>query len=191
MALIEFRSVRKAFGDHLVYRDLNLELHAGESLTVIGGSGQGKSVMLRMLIGLLRPDGGTIHFDGRLISSLEERDFRPIRRRIGMLFQGGALFDSLSVAENVAYGLREHLSLDERTLRARVEEALEAVGLPGSGDLWPADLSGGMKKRVALARAIAIRPDVLLYDEPTTGLDPINVNRINALILHLKRSLDV
>lgn len=191
MALIEFRGVQKAFGPKVVYRDLTLDIHKGESLTIIGGSGQGKSVMLKMLIGLLSVDAGTIRFDDREIQSLSDRQFSEIRRRIGMLFQGAALFDSLSVRENVAYGLREHYRPSEAEIDERVRESLSYVGLPGIEKMAPADLSGGMKKRVGLARAIAIRPEVLLYDEPTTGLDPINVTRINRLILHLKRTLNV
>ncbi len=191
MALIEFRNVKKSFGPKAVYQDLNLEVRQGESLTVIGGSGQGKSVMLKMLIGLLSVDAGTIYFDGQLISELEEKDYTPIRRRIGMLFQGAALFDSLTVRENVAYGLREHFHWKEQEISSRVAESLEYVGLPGIEKMWPADLSGGMKKRVGLARAIAVHPEILLYDEPTTGLDPINVARVNRLILHLKETLKV
>ena len=189
--LIEFRGVQKAFGPKVVYRDLNLHVEDGESLVIIGGSGQGKSVMLRMLIGLLTVDAGTVAYDGRVISGLPEREFLPIRREVQMLFQGAALFDSLSVGENVAYGLREQTDLPESTVRERVSEALTYVGLPGIEDMWPADLSGGMRKRVGLARAIAIRPRVLLYDEPTTGLDPVNVTRISELIVHLKRTLNV
>ncbi|MCB9599581.1 MAG: ABC transporter ATP-binding protein [Sandaracinus sp.] len=191
MALIEFRDVRKAFGPKVVYRGLSLEVRRGEALTVIGGSGQGKSVMLKMLVGLLPVDSGSVSFDGTVISDLDERGFSKVRRRIGMLFQGAALFDSLSVGENVAFGLREIGERDEGAIAERVAESLGYVGLEGSEDLWPADLSGGMKKRVGLARAIAVRPEVLLYDEPTTGLDPVNIARITDLIQHLQRTLDV
>ena len=191
MALIEFRGVKKAFGTKEVYRDLNLAVERGESLTIIGGSGQGKSVMLKLLIGLLRADGGSIEFDGRELSELSERQYIDVRRRIGMLFQGAALFDSLSVRENIAYGLREHLKMSEDEIDTRVAESLDSVGLPGIEEMWPSDLSGGMKKRVGLARAIAVRPEVLLYDEPTTGLDPINTTRINRLILRLKEELRI
>lgn len=191
MALIEFRGVQKAFGPNVVYRDLNLDVEEGESFTIIGGSGMGKSVMLRLLIGLLRVDGGSICFDGQEISAFTEKQYLPIRREIAMLFQASALFDSITVRENVAYGLREHLSMTESEIDERVGGSLEAVGLAGSEAMWPADLSGGMKKRVALARAIAVRPRVLLYDEPTTGLDPLNVTRIADLILHLKHTLDI
>ncbi len=191
MALIEFRGVRKSFGPKKVYRGLDVDIYRGESLTIIGGSGQGKSVMLKMLIGLLDVDAGSIEFDGQQLVGLSERDMVGVRRRIGMLFQGAALFDSLSVRENVAYGLREHLKMTESEIDERVGESLAAVGLPGIEHMAPADLSGGMKKRVGLARAIAVRPEVLLYDEPTTGLDPINTTRINNLILDLKKRLDV
>jgi len=191
VALIEFRGVSKAFGPKVVYRSLDLDIERGESITIIGGSGQGKSVMLKMLIGLLPVDGGSIRFDGQEVVGLSERQMSHVRRRVGMLFQGSALFDSLSVRENVAYGLREHLKMDEAAINERVHDSLSRVGLPGIEDMWPADLSGGMKKRVGLARAIAVRPEVLLYDEPTTGLDPINTTRINRLILELKSQLNV
>jgi phospholipid/cholesterol/gamma-HCH transport system ATP-binding protein len=191
VSLIEFHGVKKAFGEKVVYSDLNLTIERGESLTIIGGSGQGKSVMLKLLIGLLKVDGGEIHFDGRSIAALPEKEYSDVRRRIGMLFQGAALFDSLTVRENVAYGLREHLRMNEREINERVAESLTSVGLPGIEEMSPSDLSGGMKKRVGLARAIAVRPEVLLYDEPTTGLDPINTTRINRLIMRLKEQLHV
>ncbi len=191
MSLISFQHVRKSFGPKQVYQDLCLDVHAGESLTIIGGSGQGKSVMLKMLIGLLDVDGGSITYDGKEITECDDSEWLAVRRQIGMLFQGAALFDSLTVRENVAYGLREHLHMDEGAITQRVGESLASVGLPGIEHMWPADLSGGMKKRVGLARAIAVRPRVLLYDEPTTGLDPISTNRINRLILSLKRELQV
>ena len=191
MALIEFRGVKKAFGPKVVYRDLNLEINEGEVLTIIGGSGQGKSVMLKMLIGLLEVDGGAIYFDDQQISGMTEAQYAPVRRRVAMLFQASALFDSLNAKENVAYGLREQLDMSETQIAERVRESLTYVGLPGTEETWPADLSAGMKKRIALARALAIRPEVLLYDEPTTGLDPINVTRIADLIQYLNDTLDV
>lgn len=189
--IVQFRGVKKAFGPKVVYDHLDLDVYEGESLTIIGGSGQGKSVMLKMLVGLLTPDSGSILFQGQEVSGLKEEQYTAIRKRIGMLFQGAALFDSLSVRENIAYGLREHERLGEDEINERVRGALAAVGLPGVERVFPADLSGGMKKRVGLARAIAIRPEVLLYDEPTTGLDPINTTRINRLIVSLKESLHV
>jgi len=187
VALIEFRNVRKAFGSKVVYEDLNLDVHAGESLTIIGGSGMGKSVALKLLIGLLRIDAGTITFDGQRIDGLHEREYALVRRRIGMLFQGAALFDSLSVYDNVAYGLREHYKMAESEIGERVRSALSDVGLPDVQEMMPAALSGGMRKRVALARAIALSPEVLLYDEPTTGLDPVSTERVNTLITETKK----
>jgi len=191
MALIEFRGVKKAFGPKVVYRDLNLDVNEDEVLTIIGGSGQGKSVMLKMLIGLLDVDSGAIYFDGRQVSGMTEAEYAPVRRQVAMVFQASALFDSLDTKENVAYGLREQLDMNEKQISERVRESLAYVGLPGTEETWPADLSAGMKKRVALARALAIRPEVLLYDEPTTGLDPINVTRIADLIEYLNGTLDV
>ena len=191
VALIEFRNVRKAFGPKQVYESLNLEVHRGEALTIIGGSGMGKSVMLKMLVGLLSIDSGEISYDGEVISQYTEREMASVRRRVGMLFQGAALFDSLSVADNVAYPLREHLKLSETEIRARVAECLQDVGLPDVGDMAPTSLSTGMRKRVGLARALALRPEVLLYDEPTTGLDPIAVHHITELIVELNDRYEV
>ncbi len=191
MALIEFRNVSKAFGPKRVYEDLTLDVREGESLTIIGGSGMGKSVMLKMLIGLLRVDGGSIHFAGERIDGKSEREFSAVRRRIAMLFQGAALFDSMTVFDNVAYGLREHAIASGADVDRRVAECLESVGLPGTERQWPAELSGGQRKRVGLARALAISPSVLLYDEPTTGLDPINTERINKLIVSTKQQYAV
>jgi phospholipid/cholesterol/gamma-HCH transport system ATP-binding protein len=191
--LIRFDRVYKAFGQKVVYAGLSLEIQRGEVLTICGGSGVGKSVMLKMLIGLLKADRGTIHFDGQEVTTLGERDLSTVRRRIAMLFQSGALFDSLSVGDNVAYGLEEHfrytMSVQERI--DRVSWALGLVGLPGIEEMRPADLSGGMRKRVGLARAIAVQPEVLLYDEPTTGLDPINTARVNHLITGLQQRLNI
>ena len=191
--LIRFARVRKAFGPKIIYTGLDLEIQKGEVLTICGGSGVGKSVMLKMLIGLLQPDGGSIRFDGQELTKLGERQLSDVRRRIAMLFQSAALFDSLTVGENVGYGLEEHFR-DQMTpadMAERVQWALELVGLPGIQDMDPADLSGGMRKRVALARSIAVRPEVVLYDEPTTGLDPINTARVNHLIIGLQRRLNI
>lgn len=185
MALVEFSHVKKAFGEKVVYADLNLEIAQGEAITIIGGSGMGKSVMLKLLVGLLRCDDGEIRFDGRVISTLDERHYGEVRRRVGMLFQGSALFDSLSVYDNIAYPLREHLHMKEAEIRVRVAECLDDVGLPGVEAMWPSALSVGMRKRVGLARAMALRPEVLLYDEPTTGLDPIAIDKIVELIVEL------
>lgn len=189
--VVSFRGVKKSFGPKVVFEDCTLDVRKGETITVIGGSGTGKSVLLKMLIGLLRPDSGSITAFGQEVTTLDERGLLPIRKRIAMLFQGGALFDSLTVAQNLKYGLREHHWGDEARMDERVAEVLEMVGLPNSENLKPAQLSGGMRKRVGLARAIAIQPEVILYDEPTTGLDPINVRRINGLILSLQRRLGV
>jgi phospholipid/cholesterol/gamma-HCH transport system ATP-binding protein len=187
------RGVQKSFDGHAIYRALDLELRRGETLTVLGPSGVGKSVMLKLVIGLFAADAGQIVVDGTDVTQLHEGDarMREVRRRVGMLFQGAALFDSLSVADNVAYGLREHYRWPPEKIRARVAECLEWVGLPHVAAMRPADLSGGMKKRVGLARALAPGPDIILYDEPTTGLDPTNTRRINELIVALQEKLNV
>jgi len=187
----ELRGVFKSFEGNRVLRGLDLAVQAGESLTIIGGSGTGKSVLLRLIIGLLKPDVGQILLEGQDIVPLRERELLRIRRKIGMVFQGSALFDSLSVEENVAYALREHTDWDGERIRARVREALDLVGLNDVERMQPAELSGGMRKRVAVARAIALPPRILLYDEPTTGLDPSNVEKVNELILDLKHKLGV
>jgi phospholipid/cholesterol/gamma-HCH transport system ATP-binding protein len=191
--IIQFKRVKKAFGPKVVYDGLDLDVRAGESLTIIGGSGVGKSVMLKMLIGLLKVDGGSILFHGEDVTKKSRGELGLVRQRIGMLFQGSALFDSISVGANVAYGLHEHFhhKMSAAEIADRVAWSLSLVGLPGIEDMRPADLSGGMKKRVGLARAIAIQPEVILFDEPTTGLDPINTSRINHLITGLKRSLSI
>jgi phospholipid/cholesterol/gamma-HCH transport system ATP-binding protein len=185
VALIEFEHVKKAFGPKEVYKDLNLVIREGEAITIIGGSGMGKSVMLKMLVGLLRVDAGTITFQGDVLTTKKEAELLPVRKKIGMLFQGAALFDSLSVRENIAYPLREHLRPTEAEIDARVAECLEDVGLAGYEAMMPSDLSSGMRKRVGLARAFALRPEVLLYDEPTTGLDPIAMEQITGLIVEM------
>ena len=191
MALIDFRNVKKAFGAKVVYSQLDLEIVKGETVTILGPSGSGKSVMLKMLIGLLEADSGEIIFDGQDVAKMEEKDLYDVRRRVAYLFQGAALFDSLNVGENVAYGLREQNwdTMSEEEIVKRVGQSLAMVGLPGIEDMRPSDLSGGMKKRVGLARTLALQPEVILYDEPTTGLDPINTARINHLIMGIKRSL--
>lgn len=189
--IIALTGVQKAFGPKVIFEDCTLDIHTGETLTIIGGSGTGKSVMLKMLIGLLRADAGSIRAFGTEVTQLGESGLLPIRRRVAMLFQGAALFDSLTVEQNISYPLREHKWGTEAQMRDRVAEVLEMVGLPNTQHLKPAALSGGMRKRVGLARAIAIQPEVILYDEPTTGLDPINVRRINGLILSLQQKLGV
>lgn len=183
--IIRFRGVEKAFGAKVIYRGLDLDVRRGEVLTILGGSGVGKSVMLKLLIGLLQVDAGEIFFDGEDITKMNERQQSLVRRRIAMLFQGAALFDSISVGENVAYGLEEHFrhSMSRDAIAERVAWALGLVGLEGIEEMRPSDLSGGMRKRVGLARAIAVRPEVLLYDEPTTGLDPITTRTVDELIV--------
>ena len=187
---VEFRGVRKAFRDKVVLRGLDLRIEVGETFTILGGSGSGKSVCLKHMIGLLRCDAGQVSVLGRDVSRLPERDWVGVRRDFGMVFQGAALFDSLSVYENVAYPIREHMSWDEEQVRERVRQCLEGVGLAGSEPLLPAELSGGMRKRVGVARAIALRPRIVLYDEPTTGLDPANARRIGQLIAALQAELE-
>jgi phospholipid/cholesterol/gamma-HCH transport system ATP-binding protein len=191
--LIRFVGVKKAFGAKVIYSGLNLEITRGETITVMGPSGSGKSVMLKMLIGLIHADAGEILFDGQDLVKASDEQLTEVRRRIAYLFQGAALFDSLNVAENVAYGLREQFwnTMSNDEIMSRVEQSLELVGLPGIGDMRPSDLSGGMKKRVGLARALAPGPEIILYDEPTTGLDPTNTRRINELITSLQEKLGV
>jgi phospholipid/cholesterol/gamma-HCH transport system ATP-binding protein len=188
--VIRFEHVRKAFGPQVVYRDLSLDVYRGEILALVGASGSGKSVLLKLILGLLRWDAGAIYVDGEDITQFNERQMIPIRRKVGMVFQNGALFDSLSVFDNIAYPLRERGTRDRPTLSSRVSEVLEMVGLPGIQPKMPAELSGGMRKRVSLARAVAEVPKVILYDEPTTGLDPLNVRRISELIVDLRERLD-
>jgi len=182
-ALFTIRGLVKNYGDKVVLAGLDFDVLRGECLVILGGSGSGKSVTLRQLNGLEQPDAGTMIFDGIEISSLDEHDLYPIRRRIAMLFQGGALFDSMNVFDNVAFPLRQHSGLGEAAIRAKVAEKLDMVRLSGVEEKMPADLSGGMKKRVALARSLAVEPEVVLFDEPTTGLDP----RIAATIASLIR----
>lgn len=184
--------MKKRFGPKVIYRGLDLKVRKGEVFTILGGSGVGKSVMLKMLIGLLKADEGTITFDGDDVTKMQESALAKVRQRIAMLFQSGALFDSLCVGENVRYGLDEHFNetMTVAEKRDRVAWALGLVGLPGIEEMWPADLSGGMRKRVGLARAIAVQPEVVLYDEPTTGLDPINTARVNHMIMGLQERLN-
>lgn len=191
MALIEFKDVSKAFGKNQVLQHMDLEIQKGETITIIGGSGSGKSVTLKLLLRLLMPDEGGITFKGKDVCNMEDNELFQMRSQIGMLFQGSALFDSLTVFENVAYPIREHHDYSEEQIDKMVGEKLKMVGMEGTQNLYPSDLSGGMKKRVGLARAIANNPEVILYDEPTTGLDPANTNRIDELILDLQKALNV
>jgi len=191
MALIELKDVSKRFGRLIVLRHLDLAIEKGQSTVVIGASGTGKSVMLKHIVGLLRPDDGEVWFDGKRIDDLAERDLMVIRERFGFLFQMGALFDSLNVEQNVGFPLVEHTNHPGDKISEIVTEKLRLVGLPDVGKKMPGELSGGQKKRVALARAIALNPEVILYDEPTTGLDPVRSDVINELILKLQRELNV
>lgn len=189
--IIEIKGLYKSYDGLQVLQGVDLKIKRGETITILGGSGTGKSVMLKLISGLEKPDQGAIRIDARNIVPLTEEELVPIRRKIGMLFQGAALFDSLSAGENVAYPIREHFRLREEEIRRIVGEKLRMVGLEGVEEKMPAELSGGMKKRVGLARAIAIDPEIILYDEPTTGLDPANTQRINQLIVELQRLLKV
>ncbi|MBI4224598.1 MAG: ABC transporter ATP-binding protein [Deltaproteobacteria bacterium] len=189
--LIRFEDVHMAFGRHKVLRGMDLTIYEGETITIIGGSGSGKSVTLKLLLGVLKPDRGRIFFENRDVTAMREKELIAMRKTIGMLFQGSALFDSLTVKENVAYPLREHFDYSEEELDRRVRNKLNLVGLDGVEGVMPADLSGGMKKRVGLARAIASDPKLILYDEPTTGLDPTNTHRINHLIREMQTKLKI
>ncbi len=191
MPLIELRNVSKRFGRLVVLRDLTLKIEDEQSLVIIGASGSGKSVMLKHVVGLLRPDSGEVWFDGERIDDLPEKRLSELRKHFGFLFQMGALFDSLTVADNVAFPLVEHTQKPAEEIAAVVREKLKMIGLPDAGPKMPGELSGGQKKRVALARAIALGPRVILYDEPTTGLDPIRSDVINELIIKLQRELKV
>lgn len=189
--MIEIAKLTKSFEEHRVLNELNLKIERGSTCVIIGRSGCGKSVLLKHIVGILKPDSGQVFVEGREINKLNHRQLSAIRMKIGMVFQGGALFDSLSVAENVGFGLIEHLHLDRKRILERVEESLCMVDLGGVGNLMPSELSGGMKKRVALARAICIKPDIILYDEPTTGVDPITADSINELIKNLHDKLKI
>ncbi|UCF30292.1 MAG: ABC transporter ATP-binding protein [bacterium] len=188
---IRVRDLSKSFGDKVVLDGVNLDLWPGESVVVIGGSGVGKSVLIKCIIGILTPDGGTIEIDGKSITGLNPGEMDNVRRKFGMLFQYAALFDSLAVWENVGFSYIQHSRLSEREIRHLSEEKLRMVGLPGILDLMPSELSGGMRKRVGLARAIAVEPEIIFYDEPTTGLDPIRADAINDLIISLREELHV
>jgi phospholipid/cholesterol/gamma-HCH transport system ATP-binding protein len=186
---IYLRGLEKALGGKPILRGIDLGVWPGETMVLLGGSGEGKSVTLRHLNGLLRPDRGEVVVDGEQLTALGEDALDAIRLKVAMVFQGGALFDSLTVYQNVAYPLREHTKLSEPEMRDRVSELLAMVELSAIERLYPAELSGGMRKRVALARAIALEPRAVLYDEPTTGLDPITTHKISALIRSLQNRL--
>ncbi|MFH1025329.1 MAG: ABC transporter ATP-binding protein, partial [Nitrospirota bacterium] len=189
--MIEIINLHKSFEKNQVLRGIDLTVEKGESMVVIGGSGSGKSVLLKHIIGILRPDAGKVLIDGVDLALLKERELYEVRKKFGMLFQMSALFDSMTVWENVGFALHRHKSMHDKEIKARATEKLKLVGLSGVENLMPAELSGGMKKRVGLARAIAHEPEILLYDEPTTGLDPIMAAAINELIIEMKNTLSV
>lgn len=190
--MIRLVDVYKSFGENTVLRGLNLEINKGETLVIIGQSGSGKSVLLKHMIGLLQPDKGQIYIDGINVSELlEEKERYKIRRKFAMLFQGAALFDSMTVAQNVSFGLERYTTHPPEKIKEIVAECLDIVGLRNVEHLMPFELSGGMKKRVGLARAIAYNPEIILYDEPSTGIDQIRANAINDLINRLKEELNV
>lgn len=190
-SIVRLVNVHKRFGSHRVLSGVNLAFERGRTTVVLGPSGSGKSVMLKHIAGLLRPDDGEVWFEDQRVDQLPESQLGPVRRQIGFLFQQGALFDSMNVARNIAFPLTEHMRLSREEINARVREVLSMVGLVDTMEKMPAELSGGQRKRVALARAIVLRPKVMLYDEPTTGLDPIRADVINQLILKLQRQLQI
>lgn len=187
--IIEAKGLAKAFNGRRVLDDVDLRMRRCEVLSVLGGSGAGKSTLLRLLAGLNKPDRGQILLFGQNIASLGGRELLPLRMRMGMVFQGAALFDSLTVGQNVGFALREHTRLNKAEIRERVAEVLAKVGLPGIEDQYPHELSGGMRKRVGIARALALRPELVLFDEPTAGLDPRNAKAICELIAELRRDI--
>ena len=189
--MIVLKGLVQGFGDNQVLRDLDLTIDDGETMVVIGASGCGKSVLLKCIMGLLKVDSGTIVVDGRDVTQIGRRELYELRKRLGMVFQSSALFDSLSVGENIGLALQEHTDSSSKRIRQVVEEKLGLVGLSGTEHLRPAELSGGMKKRVAIARAIVMNPDYVLYDEPTTGLDPVTADRIDDLIRDLQSKLSI
>ena len=189
--MIEINHLTKSFENHLVLNQLSLTVKTGETKVIIGRSGAGKSVLLKSIVGLLKPDAGSIKINGVEVTTLREKEYNKIRSEIGMVFQGGALFDSMSVAENVAFVLNEFMRLDPKTIDDRIQDALAMVGLQGIGNMMPSKLSGGMKKRVGLARVLCMEPQIILYDEPTSEVDPITADAINNLIVELRDKLKV
>ena len=189
--MIEIQDVHRSFDGHKVLNGINLTINTGETTVIIGRSGCGKSVLLKHIIGLLKPDSGHILINGKDVASMDEKELSALRMKFGMLFQGAALFDSLNIFENVAFSMIEHTTTDREAMKKRVAECLSLVGLKGIEDKKPAELSGGMRKRVGLARAIARWPQIMLYDEPTTGVDPIMGDAINDLIIELHNRLKV
>ena len=189
--MIELKGVNKSFQQRRILKNINLEITKGETLAIIGASGSGKSTLLRLIIGLLKPDDGEIWIKNKEISNLPEKELNEVRLNMGMVFQYSALFDSMTIGDNVAFGLREHTTLSEAEIKEIVQENLRMVDLAGFENMMPNELSGGMKKRVSLARAIAFKPDILLYDEPSAGLDPIMSAKIDEMIYHMQQKLGV
>ena len=189
--MIEIRNLYKLLGPKMVLNNLDLSVRRGETKVVIGRSGVGKTVLLRNIVGLMRPDSGSIKIDGVEVTNLNEKEYNRVRMGIGLVFQGGALFDSMNVGENVGFVLNEFMDLDKKTVADKVHDALGLVGLKDVEGLMPSQLSGGMKKRVSLARALCMEPHIILYDEPTTGVDPITAAAINHLIIELRDKLKV
>lgn len=189
--MIKVANVHKYFKDRHILKNINLEINKGETLVIIGGSGSGKSTLLKLLIGLLKPEEGQIFINGEEISQMDESQLDKVRLNMGMVFQYSALFDSMSVGDNVGFGLYEHSKLSKQRIHEIIEEKLKMVELGGFADFMPNELSGGMKKRVSLARAIAFEPDILLYDEPSSGLDPVTSAKIDDLIVQMQKVLGV
>lgn len=189
--MIKIRQLKIAFGDKVVLNDLDVDVYEGETLAIIGPSGTGKSTVIKVLTGLLAPTAGSVVIDGQETASYSEEEWDGLRSRMGVVFQYSALFDFLSVGENVAFGLRRHFKLAEEEIQSRVATLLDLVGMPGTQEMWPSELSGGMKKRVALSRALAMEPRIVLYDEPTSGLDPVMTMTISRLIRKTQQQLGV
>lgn len=190
-AMIQLRNVKVAFGSKVVLRELNLDVHRGETLAVIGPSGSGKSTVIKLLTGLLAPTAGSIEIEGQEVSRLAEDQWDALRQRMGVVFQYSALFDFLDVGGNIAFGLKRYFKLSEEQIQERVKELLDMVGMPGTQQMLPSELSGGMKKRVGLARALAMQPEMVFYDEPTSGLDPVMTMTISRLIRKTQQALGV
>lgn len=188
--MIKYNKLVKSFGTRTILKGIDLHIQTGQIVFILGTSGTGKSVLLKNTVGLLKPDSGQIWIDGEDVSQFSEQQFLPIRKKCGMVFQHPALFDSLTIYENIAFGLRKHFNLDEAEISKRVDQALSLVNLGNVLNKRPADISYGMQKRVSLARTVVLQPKVLLFDEPTTGLDPVTTNSVNMLIFNLSRKLN-
>ena len=189
--MIELKQVSKSFGNRHILNGVNLSVAGGETLVILGASGSGKSTILKLIIGLLQPDAGDVLIHGQNVTAITEDAWNKVRRHMGMVFQYSALFDSMTIGENVAFGLRQHENMTEEQIQTVVREKLHMVGLDGIESLMPSSLSGGMKKRVSLARAIALNPEIILYDEPTAGLDPIRSTAISHLIRDMQEKMHV